>query len=224
MPIPYLCLTFLLLLCGPLRAVVGEGDTSLPAEHLGYLNNRLLVKFGHRISPIVLAEIEKIIGAKRIYSYTLIEGLHLYQLEEHINVEDARQDFLDTGAVIYAEPDYMYRAQVILDPEYTRQWALENTGQNGGTPNADINAEKMWDLEMGKRNVVIGIIDTGLDYTHPDLAPNAWHNVREIPGNNKDDDLNGYVDDIHGINAAANHGNPMDDNKHGTHVGGTIAA
>jgi subtilisin family serine protease len=68
------------------------------------------------------------------------------------------------------------------------------------------------------------VIDSGIRYTHQDLAANMWRNTREIAGNGIDDDANGYVDDVHGINGITNSGDPMDDNNHGTHCAGTIAA
>ena len=71
---------------------------------------------------------------------------------------------------------------------------------------------------------MVGVIDTGVDYTHPDLAANIWTNPGEIAGNGIDDDGNGFVDDVHGYDFVNNDGNPMDDNGHGTHVAGTIAA
>ncbi|MFZ0531287.1 MAG: S8 family serine peptidase, partial [Propionicimonas sp.] len=74
------------------------------------------------------------------------------------------------------------------------------------------------------QGVTVGIIDTGIDYTHPDLAANIWTNPGEKPGNGIDDDGNGYVDDVHGYDFANNDGNPMDDHFHGTHVAGTIGA
>jgi subtilisin family serine protease len=82
----------------------------------------------------------------------------------------------------------------------------------------------MWSIQKGSQDIVVGTVDTGIDYTHPDLAANMWVNVNEIRGNGIDDDKNGYADDIHGINAIKNIGNPLDDNSHGTHVAGTIGA
>ena len=110
------------------------------------------------------------------------------------------------------------------DPAFGDMWALENTGQNGGTPGVDIDARPAWDITTGDSSVVIGVIDSGVDYTHPDLADNMWVNPGEVCGNGEDDDGNGVVDDCYGYSAVNGNGDPMDGNGHGTHVAGTIGA
>ena len=108
----------------------------------------------------------------------------------------------------------------------SRQWALTNTGQTGGTVGADISAQYAWGVTVGKRQngPIIALVDSGIDYNHPDLRNNMWVNPFETPGDNKDNDNNGIVDDVHGACFHPHTGDPMDDNKHGTHVAGIIAA
>ncbi|MEG5067133.1 S8 family serine peptidase, partial [Microcoleus sp. B3-A4] len=109
------------------------------------------------------------------------------------------------------------------DPGYSQLWGLNNTGQSGGTADADIDAPEAWDIQQGNPNLVIGVIDTGVDYNHPDLVGNIWTNPGEITGDGIDNDNNGYIDDTRGWDFAYNDNNPMDVQGHGTHVSGTIA-
>jgi subtilisin family serine protease len=125
----------------------------------------------------------------------------------------------------YAEYNYLrYIDNAPSDPRFGELWGLNNTGQTGGTPDADIDAPEAWETYTGSTEIVVGVIDTGIDYDHEDLAANIWGNPGEIPGNGVDDDGNGYVDDIHGINAITGSGDPNDDHGHGTHCAGTIGA
>lgn len=119
------------------------------------------------------------------------------------------------------------------DPLFDRQWGLHNTGQKAlitaGAVGADINALDAWDSSTGSGDVVIAVMDTGVDYLHEDLRENMWINPGEIPGNGIDDDGNNYIDDVYGYDFAAdlaghNDGDPMGIESHGSHVAGIIAA
>ncbi len=123
------------------------------------------------------------------------------------------------------EPDRVITASALPnDPSFSRLYGLNNTGQTGGLADADIDAAEAWDVTTGSRSVVVSVIDTGVDYRHPDLAANVWTNPREVAGDRLDNDGNGYVDDVHGWDFANNDADPFDDQGHGTHVAGTIGA
>ncbi len=103
--------------------------------------------------------------------------------------------------IVRVEPNYRVKSLgVPNDPYFTLLWAMRNTGQNGGTPNADIDATSAWNITTGSDNVVVAVIDTGIDYRHPDIAANIWTNSDETADNGSDDDHNGYIDDVHGYN------------------------
>lgn len=114
------------------------------------------------------------------------------------------------------------------DTQFNSQWAHQNTGQSGGTSGADMDTPDAWDITTGGLTtqgdeIVVAIVDGGFQLNHPDLAPNLWVNVDEIPGNGIDDDNNGYIDDINGWDAFGNDGTIPSDN-HGTHVSGIAGA
>ena len=138
-------------------------------------------------------------------------------------VERAIEILRKDPSIQYVEPNYIVRTSATPnDPRFNELYGLHNTGQSGGTADADIDAPEAWDLATGSSDIVVAVIDTGIDYNHPDLAANIWTNPGEIAGNGVDDDGNGVIDDVHGFNAITNGGNPLDDNDHGTHCAGTI--
>jgi subtilisin family serine protease len=127
--------------------------------------------------------------------------------------------------VEYVEPNYIVHAfRAPGDPYYPELWGMRNDGQTGGTPGADIDAEPAWGITTGSRSVMVGVIDSGIDYDHPDLAANIYINPGEIDGNGIDDDGNGFVDDVHGWDFRNDDNDPIDDAGHGTHVAGIIGA
>lgn len=130
-----------------------------------------------------------------------------------------------------AEPNYIYKInKAPTDPLYIQTWGLANVGQADpknqvGVAGVDINAERAWEIQTGTREKIIAVIDTGIDYTHPDLVDNMWVNESEKNGKaGVDDDNNGVVDDVYGYNAITGTGNAKDDQGHGSHCAGTIGA
>ena len=139
---------------------------------------------------------------------------------------EAIGNWLSSQSVVASfEPNAILTTSVLPnDTSFSQLWGMNNTRQTGGTMDADIDAPEAWEFTKGSSSIVVGVIDTGVDYTHSDLAANIWTNPGEIADNGIDDDHNGFVDDIHGYDFVNNDGDPRDDHSHGTHVAGTIAA
>jgi len=147
------------------------------------------------------------------------------------NLDSAIKSLHENPMVEYAEPNYIFRInKTPNDAMYTQLWGMQNAGQvdpkgQAGVAGFDINAEKAWEIQTGNKTKIIAVIDTGVDYTHPDLVDNMWVNEAEKNGQKGvDDDKNGVIDDIYGYNAANDSGDPKDDHGHGSHCAGTIAA
>ncbi|MCX5638998.1 MAG: S8 family serine peptidase, partial [Planctomycetota bacterium] len=155
-----------------------------------------------------------------------VAGLAVVKLPEGTTVVDALIWFNRSANVLYAEPNYKYKFLVVPnDPNFRRQWALNNTGQTGGTRDADIDAPEAWDIQTGSSDIIVAVIDSGVDYRHPDLAGNMWTNTGEVGGiSGYDDDDNGYVDDVYGYDFLNDDNDPADDLFHGTHCAGVIGA
>jgi hypothetical protein len=160
-----------------------------------------------------------VIAAEALFGGTLpketdLSRIYRLQLAEYRDVTLAADALSRDPNVEYAEPDYI-ASQITPpnDPRYGEQWALNR-----------IQAEGAWDVVTGTAGVVIAIIDSGIDLTHPDLAPNLWVNPGEIAGNSQDDDGNGFIDDIRGWNFVNANNDVSDENGHGTLVSGISAA
>jgi uncharacterized repeat protein (TIGR01451 family) len=163
----------------------------------------------------------------------VVEGLRVARVNPQ-DTEAAIHSLRARADVIYAEPNYArYALAVPNDTLYGVLWGLHNTavslGHVGGLIGADIDAEKAWSITTGSRDVVVGVVDEGIDVNHPDLRANIWNNPGEVSGNGLDDDGNGVVDDINGFDFYHNLGSVFDpalpeESAHGTHVAGIIGA
>lgn len=140
-------------------------------------------------------------------------------LQSILNISNTRQ-IIDDSEYTSLDNPYGRISSSSNNPYIWNQWALKNYKYNG----IDINIENAWNITKGSEDVVVAVIDLGVDYNHEDLKDNIWTNKDEIPDNGIDDDNNGYVDDVHGWNFIADSNDVMDGHGHGTHVSGIIAA
>ena len=155
----------------------------------------------------------------------------IIELNSEISLKNALKEIRKDASVLHAEPNYRVMLaqqrpdeRIPNDFYFDRSWGLNNTGQFEGTEDADIDLPEAWSLGVGSRDVRVAIIDTGIDFFHPDIRENLWINLTEIPGNGLDDDDNGYIDDVHGFDFVSDDGDPFDDQGHGTHVAGIVGA
>ena len=194
-----------------------------PAPPAGAVDGELLVKFSAQATAARRDATLAAVGGQRIKKFAAIDLDHV-RLPRGRRAADAIADLLASGTVIAAQPNYIRRIAAAPPPN---DFLWVNDIANGFYGLKKIQAALVWAAphnNTGSSSVVIADIDTGVKYTHPDLAANMWINPGEIAGNLVDDDGNGYVDDVHGINAITHSGNPMDDNGHGTHTAGTFGA
>jgi subtilisin family serine protease len=209
--------------------VPGEVLVKLNAETVRTLNNDAMSGVvGQLVS-------QKLSGAAVLSVNALKTDRSLFKVQiETRDVELASEKIASHPSVEYAEPNYYFYATGLPnDPDFSKTWSLKNTGQSdsrqvAGTPGMDLDVTRLWDEGItGSENVLVAVVDTGVDWTHPDLAANLFTNRAESGAqaiDGVDNDRNGFIDDEHGWNFAAKTNNSRDDNGHGTHVSGTIGA
>jgi len=210
-----------LFLATPVLAVMGQASIPAAGAYDG-----VLVKFKAGVSQTRMNRAFRNAGSQQQQAFRsrLVRGLTRARIGRGNSLSATLRNLRNNRDVEFAEPNYILHAYAVPnDPRFDSQWALHNTGQTGGVADADIDAPEAWDLQTGG-NVIIAVVDTGVDYNHRDLSGNIWSNSGEIANNGRDDDGNGFVDDVRGWDFANNDRNPMDDNDHGTHLAGIIAA
>ncbi|OLE55990.1 MAG: hypothetical protein AUG51_00235 [Acidobacteria bacterium 13_1_20CM_3_53_8] len=186
----------------------------------------VLVKFRSRTTPNALDQARQEVGADDVHRVGGT-GVHLFHSSSKSTVAllaemSARVD------VLYAEPDYIVSADTVPDdPDFPNLWGLQNNGQSvqgaSGVPGADIGVARAWDVTTGSANNVVAVVDTGIDYTHPDLAANVWSAPSSFTVTIGGQSIT-CAQGTHGFNAITMSCDPMDDHNHGTHVSGTIGA
>ena len=193
--------------------------------------DHVLVKLGHDVKK---DEFRTFLDpSKYAIEQTVVKRLNIYKIQilnDHLTAQRAVEELRNNPWVEKVQLDHKVTPRQTFpdDNQFSVQWDKHNTGQSGGTPDADIDAPEAWDITTGGVNalgdtIVIAVIDGGMMLNHTDLALNLWINHNEIPGNNIDDDNNGYVDDINGWDAYSSDGSVPSDG-HGTHVAGIIGA
>ena len=205
----------------------GHPASAAPVVQPAYTEGEVLVKYRESRAP------QRALHYRSMWRLTHTRtfarsGIRRVRLPVDMTVGQAVALYRSDPDVLYAEPNYRYRLQALPnDPDLSQLWGLVNTGQNVngtlGTADADMDADLAWDLQTGSADILVAVVDSGIDAAHPDLAANIWTNPGEIQ-NGIDDDGNGYIDDIHGWDFVENDSRPVDSHGHGTHVAGIIGA
>jgi thermitase len=227
-------------------AASGAGDSTrtrgfqahldLASSQAQYVAGELIVGFRATAERGAMRRANVRVGARVSRRFPAFR-MQLVKLPRGLAVSAAVRQYLRDPAVTFAEPNYLRHPTVTpTDALFTDLWALNNTGQThavsdydpwagtpaSGTPGADISAPETWVTQQGGGGPPVAVIDSGFDFSHPDLSTQLWTN--DDPPGNGDDDGNGYVDDVNGWDFVNDDNDPTDDFGHGTHVSGTIAA
>lgn len=162
-----------------------------PAERT-HVEGEVLVRFHDGVQALELDAAHVLKGARVLHRFRGLTGLQHVKLPEGTTVEQALEHYRKDPRVAYAEPNALYTFDTLPDDTRFRElWGLHNTGQTLGGVDVDLNAPEAWALTQGSEAHVIAVIDSGVDFTPPDLAANMWVNPGEVAGNGVDDDGNG---------------------------------
>ncbi len=173
----------------------------------------LLVKYKNGTASKAAHTVNRQISADVLEEFSDL-GWQRVKLPANLSLSQAVKIYESNDEVEFAQPNFYYHLlNTPNDARFSELYGMQK-----------ISAPAAWDLTTGSSNVVVANIDTGVKYTHEDLAPNMWHNAGEIAGNGIDDDGNGFIDDYYGWDFFYNDSDPMDENGHGTHTSGTIGA
>ena len=193
----------------------------------------ILVRFRSGVSAQAIENIASRFNDEVEDHIEAVDGLDVIEDEDNRSADEVAAQYRALPEVEYAETN----SEIKLDHEgagkhvhandelFVKQWGLFNHGQDGGKSGADISAMQAWATTKGSEEVVVALLDSGVDYTHPDLARNIWRRPGIIIAY-QDEDLtpDGPIDDLNGLNLLEDTGDPMDDNGHGTHCAGIIGA
>ncbi|MDO8281670.1 MAG: S8 family serine peptidase [Thermodesulfovibrionia bacterium] len=228
-------------------AITNLAYNNVFASEPEYVPGEVLVKFRDIADVRSMQNVHSVLKATPKGEFSRLK-IHHMKLPAGMSVEDAVMKYKEDPNVEYAEPNYIVHTLAVTpnDTSFTQLWGLNNTGQSGGTSDADIDAPEAWDLTKGSESVIIAVVDTGVAYNHTDFSNNIWINNAEVAngnctngiddnlngfiddcgecGDGIDNDSNGYTDDCRGWDFVEHDGSPFDLNEHGTHVAGTIAA
>ncbi|HEY5446828.1 MAG TPA: S8 family serine peptidase, partial [Pyrinomonadaceae bacterium] len=186
----------------------------------------VLVKFKTGVTEDAISTITQRLHDRVDDEIESVPGLDAIDDLDDANAESVAAEYRALPQVEYAEAVFEISADdapvTPRDPRFAEQWALFNDGSRGGIKGADISAMHAWHVTTGSDNVVVAVLDSGVDYTHSDLASNIW--VRPANVNPYEDKELGTIQDVQGYNAVENNADPMDDNGHGTHCAGIIGA
>lgn len=190
------------------------------------IKDQYIIKLAGPVSAYDMSDLEITLGVKIIKKISVQSNAILVQA----NTNKIVQSLVVSPLVQNVSPNQIVSIQMTPnDPEFGKLWGLKNTGSNDprgrtGKAGVDIRAMEAWDITTGSKDVIVAVIDTGVDARIADLKNNMWVNEAELNGQEGvDDDGNGFIDDIHGYDFVNKDGDPTDDHGHGSHVAGTIA-